>query len=101
MTFCPPILHLGTPERSDAGVEDALDPSAGGGVGEYLPGQFIATQMAIRPEDFSAKGLLDLSEARLAGLNKLPSQVVGVHHPHPAVAEEPGRSGFAHANTAR
>ncbi len=43
-------------------MEDVFEPSPGGGVGEYLSGQFITAQVAIRPEDLGAKGFPNLSE---------------------------------------
>ena len=64
-------------------MEDVFEPLAGGGVGENAAGQFIAAQSAVRPDDFGAEGCSNLSERRLAGLNDLPRQVVGVHHRTP------------------
>jgi hypothetical protein len=99
-TLHAPILDLNAPKRPDAWVEDAFEPLPGGGVSKYAPGQFIASQPAIRPNDVSAECLPDFSEGRLAWLNHLTRQVVGIHHSSTALAEQLGGGGLAHADTA-
>ena len=101
MALCPPSLDLSAPQQPDSRVQYAFEPLAGSRVGEHAASQFIAAQLTVRPEDFSAEDRSNLSEGGLAGLNDLPCQVVGVHHRNPAIAEDLGRSGLAHANAAR
>jgi hypothetical protein len=97
-TLCPPSLHLGAPKHPDTGMKDFFEPLAGSDVGEDTAGQLIAAQSAIRPGDLGAEGGQNLRQGRLAGLNDLSRQIVGIHYWHPARAKEPGRGGLAHAN---
>lgn len=96
MTFLLPGFDLGMPKRADAGVQDVFEPLAGSGVGKDAAGQFVALQAAVRTDDFPAKGLFDFSQSRLAGLNYLPGQIVGVHHRHCPRAQQVGGGGLAH-----
>jgi hypothetical protein len=79
-------------------MKDAFETPSGSGVSKYAPGQFIAPQPAIRPDDFSAERFPDFSEGRLAWLNDLTRQVVGIHDCRAARAEQLGGGGLAHAD---
>ena len=69
-------------------MKNRFEPMEGVGVGEDTTGQFIAAQTAIRSGDLRAKGRHDLGQGRLAGLNDLARQVVGIHDRNAALPEE-------------
>jgi hypothetical protein len=91
---------LGAPEHPDAWVQDGLKLPAGGRDGKNEPRQFSAAQPAVRPGDFGAENGQDFSQRRLARLDNLARQVVGIHYPNSTVAEQLGGGGLAHANAA-
>ena len=58
----------------------------------------LVREHAVRPCNFGAERFPDLSEGRLARLNHLTRQIVGIHDQNPAITEELGRGGLSHAN---
>jgi hypothetical protein len=81
-------------------VQDGFELPAGGRVGENAPRQFFAAQPPVRPGHFGAKSGQDFGQGRLARLDDLARQVVGIHYTDSAVTEQLGAGGLAHANAA-
>jgi hypothetical protein len=79
-------------------VEDAFETLSGSSIGKHAPGQFIASQPAIRPNDSRAERFPDLRQSWLARLNHLTRQVVGIHDCRAARAEQLSGRGLAHAD---
>jgi len=96
--FGTPGLALGAPKQADTGVEDTLELFAGGRLGKDAAGQFAAEQVAVRGNDSGSEGLADLGEGRLAGLDDLAGELVGVNDWDVPFAEEASTGGLAHAD---
>ena len=72
----------------------------GGLVGKNNPGQLIATQPAVRGDDFPPEDMLDFGEGGLAGLHEPAGDIIHIHDRHGERAQDFCSRGFAHAQTA-
>src|SRR5438552_1132370 len=99
MTRCPPGSELSLPDGPDARMEESFQPPSRFGVRKYTPGQFIAAQPAVGPDNFFAEHPLQFRERGLSRFNDLPRDVVGIDQGKTAFAQQIGRRRFAHADS--
>jgi hypothetical protein len=95
-----PGFDLGEPSFTNGWMQDGLKFFAGAGILKNNPGEFGPVQFTRRADDFFAKDGLNFDEGRLAGLDKLAGEIIGIHDGHAAFTEKTGGGGFAHAHAA-
>ena len=81
-------------------MENLLEPLAVSRVSKDAAGKFIATQLAVWRRELWTEGCQHVGERRLARLDDVARQVVGIHYRHPARAEKLRRGRLPHPNTA-
>jgi hypothetical protein len=101
LAFAAPFLDMIKPALADARMEDGFELLALFGPGENDPGEFTAAEVASGIDDFRTEGGTDLLERRLAGLDKLAGEFVGVNDGKAAAREDGSGRGFTHADAAR
>jgi len=82
-----PTFRLSLPSGADARMKDGFQIGARAGVGKNHPGQFSATQSAIRGQYPRAKSLHNFLQGGLARFGQLARYFVGVRHVHAALPE--------------
>ncbi len=98
--FFPPSFRLREPGGADARVQDGFEPLAGGGAGKNNLCQHIATEAAVRREDFGPEAVTNFGQSGLAGLDELAGNFIGIHDAHTQPRKETGGRGFAHPDAA-
>ena len=99
-TFITPRGELGLPKLANAGMQYGFERLARRCVPENAASEKVATKAAIGRNHFSAEGISNLGESRLARFDKLACEEVRVDERHAALSEERGSGGFSHADTA-
>jgi len=82
-------------------VKNTLELFASGHISKHATGEEVAAEAAIRTDDVRAERSSDFRESRLARLDELTSENIGVDDGEAALAEERCRGGFTHADAAR
>lgn len=95
-----PEGDVGLPQFANAWMDNRFEGLAARIVGEDEPGERLAIKAAIGADDAGAKRGLDFAQRRLAGIDDLARQRVGVHdRDKPLLQQLPGGA-FAHADAA-
>ncbi len=81
-------------------MQEAFQIRAGRGKSEDLPGEFLPVEAAAGEENTGAESLPNFHQSRLARLNDLAGEVVGVNHRHALLPEQAAGGGFAHGDPA-
>ena len=92
--------HLARRELGDPGVQDRVQPAAGGVVREHQPAEGGPVEAPVGGQHAGTEGLDHGLQARGARLDDPARQLVGVHDHRPQAGQGPGDGGLAGADPA-